>query len=958
MLNFIWPPADSDLGIPHPSKADTMPPLSLQARLKSLYLNMIPCLIAGMGIALFNSLLQSADDSFFESRIRPVLVRECLDCHGPEKPKSGLSLNSREGLLKGGDQGPAVVPGQVGESLLISAIEHLDDLKMPPKRSKLESSVIADFKTWVNDGAPFPNNTKSIAVSSISEKSKSHWSFQPIQKHPQKPALSQNIVDQWLGQAIARDNLKISPPADRRSLLRRASIDLTGLPPTPAQMQLFLNDPGPTQTVFEEMVDQLLASSGFGERWARHWLDLSRYSDSKGYVFFEEKDYPWSYTYRDYVIKAFNTDKPYNQFIQEQIAADQLASSNHHESLAALGFLTLGGRYMNNPHDIIDDRIDVVTRPLMGLSVACARCHDHKFDPVSSKDYYALYAVFANSVEPPYPPALSPISIIKASQDAETNIRTDYEKLKSFVDSKYDQLIETARRRSGDYLLAAEKARNAPKTEDFMLIADGGDLNPAMIVRWQAFLDSTRKQNNSVMQTWNRMADFANNDFPAHLKSAIAEETNSLLKSRLIESPPANLEGLARIYMSVLTQAFRTWQEFRLRAESSGKSVPDQYPDPVIDSLRLVLDGPESPTRVARNPQGDLTLLPDRASQAQLQSLIAALEKSRRAPHAAVRPQMLVDRSIIEESRVFIRGNPQNAGEPSPRKFLEVFQKSQPVIAFPKNRSGRLELALSITDPKNPLTARVYVNRVWSYLFSSGIVTSLGDFGTRGENPSHPELLDLLAAEFMEAGWSTKSLIRKIMKSKAYQRSSVPVQAESGDPENRNYAYQNQKRLDFETMRDSILFVSGLLDPVSGGPSVGESVDFKFRRRGIYGKIDRLNLPEQLRTFDFPDPNTASVERSTTTTPAQSLFLMNHPLLQSCAKSFLKRAEKISEPNEMAIARCMAQLAWQRQLDATELSEIQSYLRASISNKPEEHRKSMIALAQSFLISNEFHFID
>ena len=901
----------------------------------------------------------AADDTFFETRIRPVLVRECLDCHSPEKPKSGLAMHSREALLKGGDQGPAIVPGKPEESLMIAALEHRDDLKMPPKRARLEAQVIADFKTWVQSGAAFPTGVKTLNNASAAEKASRHWAFQPIQANTSAHSNGANPVDFWINQALAKNRLKPAPQADRRSLLRRASTDLTGLPPTPAEMQSFLTDPRGTEIAFAAQVDRLLASPRFGERWARHWLDLARYSDTKGYVFFEEPNFPWSYTYRDYVIRSLNSDKPYNDFIREQIAADQLPAGPNRENLAALGYMTLGGRYMNNPHDIIDDRIDVVTRPLLGLSVACARCHDHKFDPISSRDYYALYAVFANSVEPPLPPALHPVPKQKASQAAEAKIQDDYLKLKAFVDSKYDQLVETARRRSGDYLLAAERARTAPKTEDFMLIADGGDLNPAMIVRWQAFLEQSRKQKTSVMNAWNRLADTKPDDFSTQLQLVIKSEENVILKSRLTQAPPKKLEELARIYASAFAQAHGTWREWQLRASAGGQPVTTAYPDPSIENLRLVMEGPESPTRVARNPQGDLTLLPDRASQAQLQALISSLEKSRRAAEAAIRPQMLVDREVIEESRVFIRGNPQNPGEPAPRQFLGLFQQVQPQIAFPQNRSGRLELAQSLTDPKNPLLSRVYVNRVWSYLMGTGIVKTLGDFGSRGEPPTHPELLDELAAGFMNENWSTKSLIRKIMASRAYQRSSLPPAGESGDPENRLYAYQNQKRLDFETLRDSLLFISGLLDTSAGGPAVGESIDFKFRRRGIYGKIDRLNLPEQLRTFDFPDPNTAAVDRSTTTTPAQSLFLLNHPLLQACAEGLLQRAELEKPDNPMEQARVMARLAWQRELEPDEAREISQFLAdTATQNSTVARRKRLTALAQSVLISNEFHFID
>lgn len=903
----------------------------------------------------------SADDTFFETRIRPVLVDRCLECHGPDKPKSGLGLHSRNAALKGGEMGLAIVPGKIEESLLINAIEHRDDLKMPPRGPKLDASTINDFKTWIQTGAAYPDSPISATGGSLPDRVKSHWAFQPLRAVSKYFSPGVNPVDYWIDRALFKNKMKPAPMADRRTLLRRASHDLTGLPPEPAEMQSFLTDKRPTEMAFAKQVDRLLSSPRFGERWARHWLDLARYSDAKGYVFFEEKDFPWSFTYRDYCIKTFNSDKAYNQFILEQIAADRLGNTISSENLAALGFITLGGRYMNNPHDIIDDRIDVVTRPLMGLTVACARCHDHKYDPISSQDYYALYSIFANSIEPPLPPPLEQVSQTKAKTDAENKIREDYLKLKAFVDGKYDQLIETARRRSGDYLFAAETARKAPKTEDFMLIADGGDLNPTMIVRWQAFIERSRKEKNPAMSAWNRMADTPAEKFPAVIQNTIANETNLLLKSKLQAKPPANLQELANIYTSALLQAYGVWREYSQRALSSGMPAPKAHPDRSIDSLRQVLDGPSSPTRVARNPQGDLTLLPDRASQAQLQALIGALEKSRRAKDAAIRPQMLADREMMESHRVFIRGNPQNPGIEAPRRFLQLFETIQPDAAYPADSSGRLELARSITSPANPLTARVYVNRVWGYLFGVGLVSTPGDFGARGNTPDHPELLDHLARDFMNHDWSTKRLIRKIMTSRAYMRSSYDFNSNAIDPENKLLSHQNSKRLDFESMRDSILAVSGLLDTKMGGPATGETIDFKFRRRGIYGRIDRLNLPEQLRTFDFPDPNTAAVERSTTTTPAQSLFLLNHPLVQAAAEGLVNRAiGNTNKPDQLQnVISEMAKLTWQRELDGQELDEIKRFVGfESNSGNPDSMRKKLISIAQMLLISNEFHFID
>jgi hypothetical protein len=341
---------------------------------------------------------------FFEKRIRPVLADNCFSCHGPQKQKGGLRLDSRSAQLTGGDSGPAVVPGDPARSRIVKAVRHDGELKMPPK-GQLPAESVEHLTTWVKMGAPWPEvrGQRTEDRGQTTDPAKGHWAFQPVRRPavPEIPNPKSQIpspIDAFVLAKLQAAGLGLSPPADKATLLRRVTLDLTGLPPTPQEVDAFVRDPSPAAYV--NVVDRLLASPHYGERWGRHWLDLARYADSKGYVFQEERRYPFAYTYRDYVIRAFNEDKPYNRFILEQLAADKLPLGADKHPLAAMGFLTLGRRFLNNVHDIIDDRIDVVTRGLLGLTVQCARCHDHKYDPIPQADYYSLYGVFASSVEP------------------------------------------------------------------------------------------------------------------------------------------------------------------------------------------------------------------------------------------------------------------------------------------------------------------------------------------------------------------------------------------------------------------------------------------------------------------------------------------------------------------------------------------------------------------------------
>lgn len=627
------------------------------------------------GVTAFAEQLTEEQIEFFEKHIRPVLVEHCYGCHSAraEPIRGGLRLDSRAGWLRGGDSGPAIVPGDVEASLLIQAVRYREDSVQMPPNGKLPQEKILLLERWVAMGAPDPRGegtAEPTRAEVMAEMGRNHWAFRPP-KRPQPPNMpdtlwARNALDQYLEVRWNQLGLQPAPEADRTVLIRRLYVDLMGVLPTYDEVLQFLNDPA--ADAYERLVDRLLASPHFGERWARHWLDVARYSDTKGYVFQEDRSYPQAYTYRDWVIETWNRDLPYDQFVRYQIAADQYPELEglSVSSQAAMGFLTLGRRFLNNKHDIIDDRIDVLTRGILGLTVSCARCHDHKYDPISMRDYYALYGIFDSSVEP----------------------------------------------------------------------KDG------------------------------------------------------------------------------------------------------------LSTLRLV-------------------------------------DSDR--PHNA---------------RILLRGQPGNLGDEVPRRFIEVLCRGEP-IPFQVG-SGRRELADAVASADNPLTARVFVNRLWLHLFGEGLVSTPSDFGLRSEPPTQPEALDYLAERLIEHNWSIKAILREIVTSAAYRQSSHSSdEARRRDPQNRYFARQNRRRLDFEAMRDSILRATGDLDFRIGGPSVDiTKAPFPYRR-SVYAYIDRQNLPGWFRVFDFAGPDTHNPKRLETITPQQSLFLMNHPfVLEQCERLAGRLRQQYAYPSD------------------------------------------------------------
>jgi len=711
--------------------------------------------------AAFAADLTPAQSDFFENKIRPILADNCYKCHSTyaEKIKGGLLLDSREALLKGGDTGKAVVPGNPDASLLIKAVRYNDpDLQMP-KNKKLADDQIADLVAWVKMGVPDPRSATADQRKWNDNKT-NHWAWQPVQRvsipDVSNPDWCQTPVDNFILATLDENGLKPSPPADRRTLIRRASFDLIGLPPTPEEVQNFVNDA--STNAFAKVVDRLLASPHYGERWGRHWLDVARYSDTKGQSrrFREDNINPFAWTYRDYVIRSFNENKPYNQFILEQIAADRLPSTQRNPAnLAALGFLTVGDHFQGMQNDILNDRIDVVSKGFLGLTVTCARCHDHKFDPIPQKDYYSLRGIFDSCVEPKIEPIIGKVPNTPQYQD---------------------------------YYQQREKLAQEESTLEFSL--------------------------------------------PALRKAADRE-------------------------------AFKQTQ------------------------------------RALQKKEHD----------------IAELELTH--PGAPARAMVLEDAMRGHDSPLFIRGEAGNRGVTVPRRFLQLLSApNRPVYT---NGSGRLELALGIASPNNPLTARVMINRIWLHHFGAGFVPTPDDFGMMSEPPSHPRLLDYLALNFMTNGWDIKKIHRLILLSSVYQESSDsnPRYAQT-DPGNRLLWRANIRRLEYEPLRDSLLALGGLLDPKVYGRPVDVREHPDATRRTVYDFVDRANIDDVLINFDFATPDMVTGIRHQTTVPQQALFMMNSPLVINLAKRLVAQRDFVENLDDADRLNYLYERIYQRPPSAEE----------------------------------------
>jgi hypothetical protein len=815
-----------------------------------------------VAIALLLALQQPADAAgmeFFEKKVRPVLIDRCYSCHSAtaKKVKGGLLLDTREGTLKGGESGVAIVPGHPEKSRLVTAVRWSDpDLQMPPKE-KLPDDEIAALEEWVKRGAPDPRS--GAAPPKPGTDPRAFWSFRPPVDRP-------GTIDDFVAAKLKEKGLAPNPPADPRTLLRRATFDLTGLPPTAEETAAFLADTSPD--AFARVVDRLLASPRYGERWGRHWLDVARYADTKGDVFDEERRYPNAWTYRDWVIRALNDDMPYDRFVLLQLAADG-------DERAALGFLTVGRRFNNNVHDIIDDRIDVVIRGLQGLTIGCARCHDHKYDPLPTKDYYSLYGVFASCQEPKAYPLLPQAqkSDANAAFEKEFAIREgDVTKYLQGVHARVNGELHAAPSITAHLLAAAEARETADK--DLRPIAQRHQVKDLTLRKWRAWLKADLG--------WLALAAIPEKEF-AEKSPAIVAAIGDVAVREWLAEPPATLPEAAQRYAQAL----------------AGR---DALPSVDLAEVEQVW-----------SPK-------DRDKVRDLRKKLGELEVTH--PGAPPRAMAIEDKPQPVEPVIFVRGNAGQRGEKIPRKFLTVFS-NEPF----KEGSGRGDLAKAIASKDNPLTARVIVNRAWLWHFGQGIVRTPSDFGTRGDPPSHPELLDALAARFMADEWSLKRLHRAILLSKTWQQSSADnAAARAVDPGNALLWRMNRERLDLEALRDSVLAVTGQLDGAMGGRSNDLATQPFTRRRTVYGFIDRQNLPGMFRTFDFASPDISNPQRYITTVPQQALFLMNNPFIAEQAHALASRPDVAGEPDPEKRIRLLTRIAYGREAEADEVARALAFL--------------------------------
>ncbi len=798
------------------------------------------CFAAFVAMSFANQYRVHADDGtkFFETEIRPVLVERCYPCHSAAKNKQqgGLLLDSRDGIRAGGESGPAVVPGEIDQSLILDAMNY-KSFEMPPA-GKLDEAVIAKFEQWIKTGATDPRVSTSTTTGPLQvnwEEATQHWAFQPI-AHSVAPKSAGNWsrcdVDEYVIAKLKSAGLEPNATAARSTWLRRVTYDLIGLPPTPEELQLFLDDDRPDD--YERVVDRLLASPRYGERYGRHWLDLARYADSNGAD--ENHAYPVAWRYRDYVVDAFNSDMPYDQFVIEQLAGDLLPAESEQDrvrQLTATGFLVLGPKMLaeqDKPKlvaDLVDEQLDTVGKVFLGLTLGCARCHDHKFDPIRSQDYYSLAGIFYST---------------KTMENL------------AFV-SQWNE-------------------RELPNQE-----------RAEQIAAHQQQLDQAAK--------------------------ALAETEKELRAQHTDKPESTKLDDVVSAEEKARLMAAREL------VESLKKSLPS------LDRAMSTADGP------------------------------------------------------VKLVAVNLRGNHlQTVGEPLPRSVPTILQSTTASVAFPTEQSGRYELANWCVDPQHPLTARVMVNRLWQYHFGEGLVRSASNFGLRGESPSHPELLDRLAEQFVAQGWSMKALHRRLVLSATYRSSSSGnPKAELVDPDNMLVWRMNRRRLEVEPLRDALLAVADAMDTAMTGQA-SSIYGNKFEdsqeartlhdaaRRTIYLPINRAALEEFFSTFDYVDSAVSLEKRPVTTVPHQALFLMNHRLSLHAGWKLAHRLERHSSDDaerlKYAYAVCFARTPTDAEM-AVALRYLQSQRSSLPHSGPEAATPSLapwVQLCRGLLISNEFIYVD
>ena len=836
---------------------------------------------SGLLIAVFLTATLSADEfQFFESKIRPVLASKCYGCHSPkaEKIKGDFLLDTRAGIRKGGaSKRDAVIPGDIAGSQLIEAIRYGNEkLQMPPD-GKLSDVVIADFEKWIGMGAPDPRDGVSKLPREIV--AENHWAWKNPKRRPAPDVRDKNWVrdplDQFVLARLEKEGMRPNPEADRRTLIRRATLELAGLPPSVEDIHAFVNDPADTQAAFAKVVDRLLQQSSLGVRWGRHWLDVARYGESSGYS--RNMLFPYAWRYRNWVVDSFNKDKPFDRFIREQIAGDLLPSKTYEQKedqTLGTAFLTVGAKTFNEGNKTLfdlncaDDQIDVTCRAFLALTVNCARCHDHKYDPIPTRDYYALAGIFLSS---------------RNLAGSETNVRNEHSEALPLGPEGWEILTRIK-----------EAQKKADKTQ-------------------ARYMELVKKRNGLRDPLIKQKIDWKRNPTPELAKA----------------------EAEVQAFQAVVKEAKASIPE------------PPEYAMAVVDGL-----DPEKAKDF------------DKFIEAEKEE-IAEMKKAKKRPKLPTPTQ-----PKIRDSPLYDKGLHDAPLDPVPRGALTLFEYRTPTVGT--NESGRLQLAEWISDRRNPLTARVYVNRVWHHLFGRGIVETVDNFGALGFKPSHPRLLDNLALDFVADGWSTKRLIRRILLSRTWQQSSAHVEAfATRDPDSRLLWRFAPQLLEGEAIRDGILAVSGQLDTehlqtsqvaeISKQQALGrqreigrrdyytKDVDWNVKYRSVYLPMTRGMIPDVLATFDAADPNLVVGARKLTIVPTQALYLANSDLV---VEESVNTAKGILQNPESERLKAAYELILGRLPDAGERATIEEFLKNA-----DNDQKSWSRICQTLFCSGEFRTI-
>ena len=927
------------------------------------------CTVGGLSAA------PEAGLEFFEKKIRPVLVEHCYQCHSAEsvaanKLKGGLRLDTQGGTRAGGDTGPAVVPGKVDASLLIKALRQ-DQFEMPPK-GKLPDSVIADFVKWIEMGAPDPR-TKEVAIHpKPAVTAGDHWAFKPViaAKPPnvKRTAWLKGDIDRFVLARMEQQGLQPVDAASNRELARRIYFDLIGLPPSPEQMRHFIAAAKKDRPkAVASLVDTLLASPRSGERWGRHWLDVARYAEDQAHTFGVRRREN-AHQYRDWVIRAFNDDLPFDEFVKRQIAGDLMEneSGDRFRELAGMGFLGLGAQYYKNSDrakaeaDELDDAIDTLTRGFLGLTVSCARCHDHKYDPIPTIDYYSLAGIFNGRGYREAP--LVTDAVVKTYNEGQQKVKEQEKVVREFLLAIARRNGEERFSQISQYMITAWRL-NALSAKGIGLSDDDAakreKLHPYFVKRFRDYFKPGNK--NEAVKRLPVLAPWFEQD-PAKTVASIAKED---LKYETVPVPKtiADLATAMQKLALDAQQADRQLTEDFEKALAAAETEQDKKKvrrgklDGEHDRVlkQVWLDG-RAPL-FAREGEAEKHFLTDgeREQLIQYRAQLEAIKKTAPAKYDVAHVISGGGRTM----QVYVRGNPSNRGTWAAKGFLQIFSEGERPTeqkAAQELKYTRLDLADAIASADNPLTARVIVNRVWQWHFGRGLVGSSSNFGLAGEEPSHPALLDWLTVQFVKNGWSLKWLHRQIISSAAYQASSAQHASNANmDADNRFFWRFNRRRLDVESWRDALLSVSGQLDLSMGGRTVSLS-DAKNRRRTVYAKISRHELDGLLRLFDFPDANVSAAKRTETTVPQQQLFVLNSPFFVDQARGFANRLREETTEDSARVQRAY-QLAFGREPSAEELQLGLAFAAGDVTAEGDKVSR-WEQYCQALLATNEFLYVD